>query len=99
MSKESDFQGKLRKELEEDIFPGCIVLKNDSGYISGIPDLTILHPNGKYAVLECKRSSKETERPNQGYYIHEFNKGAYASFIYPENKSEVINELKKFFED
>ena len=37
---ESSFQGQLIKELKKK-FPGCIVTKNDSSYIQGIPDLTI----------------------------------------------------------
>ena len=35
---ESNFQANLIKELKN-IFPGCIVMKNDSSYIQGIPDL------------------------------------------------------------
>ena len=38
---ESNFQAQLIKELKK-MFPGCIVIKNDSSYIQGIPDLTIL---------------------------------------------------------
>ena len=35
---ESQFQSKLIKELKK-LFPGCIVMKSDSGYLQGIPDL------------------------------------------------------------
>ena len=38
---ESQFQAKLIKELKK-LFPGCIVMKSDSGYLQGIPDLLIL---------------------------------------------------------
>ena len=38
---ESQFQSKLIKELKK-LFPGCIVMKSDSGYLQGIPDLLIL---------------------------------------------------------
>ena len=38
---ERDFQANLIKELKT-IFPGCIVMKNDSSYIQGIPDLLVL---------------------------------------------------------
>ena len=48
---ESDFQHSLICELKN-IFPGCIVMKNDANYIQGIPDLTILF-NDKWATLEC----------------------------------------------
>lgn len=39
---ESQFQAKLIKELKKR-FPGCIVMKSDSGYLQGIPDLLILY--------------------------------------------------------
>lgn len=50
---ESQFQAKLIKELKK-LFPGCIVMKSDSGYLQGIPDLLILF-NDKWAALECKQ--------------------------------------------
>lgn len=39
---ERDFQAKLIKEIK-DVFDGCIVMKNDSSYIQGIPDLLVLY--------------------------------------------------------
>ena len=39
---ERDFQARLIRELK-DIFKGCIIMKNDSSYIQGIPDLLILY--------------------------------------------------------
>lgn len=95
MSKESSFQAKLIKELK-DLFPGCIVLKNDANYIQGIPDLLILFKD-MWAALECKRSGRASHQPNQDYYISEMNKMSYASFISPENKEEVLNELQRSF--
>lgn len=47
---ESSFQGQLIKELKK-MFPGCIVTKNDSSYIQGIPDLTIFYKD-KWATLK-----------------------------------------------
>lgn len=44
---ENKFQANLIKELKER-FPGCIVMKSDSSYIQGIPDLLVLH-NDKWA--------------------------------------------------
>ena len=51
--KENRFQAKLIEELKL-IFPDCIVLKNDSNYIQGFPDLTVLYGE-LWAVLECKK--------------------------------------------
>ena len=88
MSKlERDFQARLIKELKQ-IFKGCIIMKNDSSYIQGIPDLLILYRD-KWAALEVKQSSKAAHQPNQDYYIDRLNYMSFAAFIYPENEREV----------
>ena len=92
---ENEFQSKLIKEIKRR-FPGCIVLKNDPTYIQGIPDLIILH-NDKWGALECKKNSKASKRPNQEYYIGIMNQISFASFIYPENKDEVLYDLEHHF--
>lgn len=96
MAKESTFQSKLIKELKS-IFPGCMILKNDSSYLQGVPDLIILYKD-HWAMLECKRARSATHRPNQDYYISKLNEMSYANFIYPENKDEVLNELERALE-
>ena len=93
---ESEFQGKLIKEIKKR-FPGCIVMKNDSSYIQGIPDLTILYKD-KWATLECKKSESSPYRPNQKRYIQQMNEMSFSAAIYPENKEEVLNELQHSFE-
>lgn len=94
--KESTFQSKLIKELKER-FKGCVILKNDANYLQGICDLVIFF--GKHwAMLECKASKKAPRRPNQEYYVNKFNQMSYASFIYPENKNQVIDELCNVFD-
>ena len=92
---ESEFQAKLIRDLKE-MFPGCIVMKNDSSYIQGIPDLLILYKN-KWAALECKKSASASKRPNQEYYVGLMNKMSFSRFICPENKEEVLNELQQTF--
>ena len=94
---ESKFQANLIKEIKE-IFPGCIVMKNDSSYIQGIPDLLVLHKN-KWASLENKKSVKAKKQPNQEYYVDKMNEMSFSRFIYPENKDEVLNELHEYFEE
>lgn len=93
--KESIFQASLIKELEE-TFDGCVVLKNDASRNQGIPDLIVLYKD-RWAMLECKKDSSSSHRPNQDYYISKFGEMSYASFVYPENKEEVINELQHAF--
>lgn len=94
--KESKFQSDLIKEIKER-FPGCMVMKNDSSYIQGIPDLLILH-NDNWAALECKRSSNSKKQPNQEYYVNKMNEMSYAQFVSPENKEEVLDGIQRSFE-
>ena len=94
--KESKFQSDLKKELKQR-FPGCIVTKLDSSDIQGIPDLLVLYKN-KWATLENKRSANAPHRPNQDYYVNKMNEMSFSRFIYPENKEDVLNELRKTFE-
>lgn len=97
MAKESKFQSNLKKELKT-MFPGCIVTKLDSGDIQGIPDLLILY-NDKWATLENKKDAKASKQPNQEYYVNKMNEMSFSRFIYPENKDEVLCELKGMFEN
>lgn len=92
---ERDFQAALIKELRE-IFPGCFILKNDAGYLQGIPDLTVLYRK-HWAILECKAAANSDHQPNQDYYVDVLDDMSYAAFIYPENKEDIINELRKAF--
>ena len=93
---ESKFQGALIKELKT-LFPGCLVLKNDPNYIQGFPDLTVLYRD-KWALLESKRETKASHRPNQDYYVELADGMSFARFICPENKQEVLNELQQAFQ-
>ena len=93
--RENKFQSDLIKDLKE-LFPGCMVLKNDPNYIQGIPDLLILYGK-KWASLECKKSADAPPRPNQPYYVKRMNKMSFSRFIFPENKEEVLNELQSAF--
>lgn len=92
---EKIFQSELIKELR-DLFPGCIILKNDPTYIQGIPDLLILFED-KWAALEVKKSVTASHRPNQEFYVNKMGRMSYANFIYPENKEVVLNELQETF--
>ena len=93
--KESQFQADLIKELKE-LFPGCVVLKNDANYLQGFPDLLILHQD-HWGALECKRDAEASHQPNQDYYIDKLGNMSYASFIHPGNKKEVLDELQQAF--
>ena len=92
---ERDFQAKLIMELKFR-FQGCLVLKNDSSYIQGIPDLLVLYKD-RWATLECKRSASASHRPNQEYYVGLMDEMSFSRFICPENKDEVLEELQIYF--
>lgn len=92
--KESIFQANLIFKLR-DMFPGCVILKNDPNYIQGFPDLLILYED-KWAALECKREEKAHVQPNQRWWVEQKLKSmSYASFVYPENLEQVLSELSK----
>lgn len=93
--KESSFQKSLINELKEK-FKGCMIMKNDPNYIQGIPDLIVLFKD-KWACLECKKDKTANIQPNQKYYVDKMNEMSYASFVYPENKETVLNELEQTF--
>lgn len=93
--RESEFQANLIKELKY-MFTGCIVLKNDAGYIQGFPDLLVLFED-KWAALECKAYLEAPVQPNQNYYVETLNRMFFAAFISPENKEEILDELQLAF--
>lgn len=95
MKKENAFQSGLIREIEKR-YPGCTVLKNDAGYIQGIPDLLILYKKN-WAALECKRAKDASHQKNQDYYVEKLNRDSFARFISPENKKEVLDELSQSF--
>lgn len=90
---ESTFKTKLIKEIEN-MFPGCMILHLDPNECQGIPDLIILHGN-RWAALEGKKYEGAKHQPNQDYYVGLMDKMSFASFIYPENKEEILDELQQ----
>ena len=93
--RENKFQKDLMDEIKS-LFPGCLIMKNDSGYIQGIPDWTILYKD-KWAVLEAKREKDAEKQPNQDYYVEKLDGMSFSRFVYPENKDEVLRELHELF--
>lgn len=95
--RESKFQSQVRSDLKS-MFPGCIILKNDSGYMQGIPDYLLLW--GKYwAALEIKADSRAPVQPNQKHYVFQMDEMSFAAFLYPENQEEVYLGLQQAFGD
>ena len=92
---ENRFKTKLIRELKER-FPGCLVTHLNPNENQGWPDLLILYQD-TWAALEGKKNATAPVRPNQPYYVDLMNKMSFASFIYPENKEEVLDELERTF--
>lgn len=91
---ERDYQALLVKQIKQ-LIPGCEVYMLDPNQIQGIPDLLILAPTGRWATLEVKASEKSKLRPNQAWYVREWGRKAFSSFIYPENQEEVLRALQQ----
>ena len=93
-------ESKFHKELIDEVkerYPGCIALKNDSSYMQGFPDWTILYKD-KWAVLEVKKERGAHKQPNQEYYVNKLNEmGGFSRFVFPENKDEVLEDMDTLF--
>lgn len=89
---ERDYQSQLIRRLRH-LFPGCVILKNDTSYMQGIPDLTILYKD-RWAMLEVKAAYDSPEQPNQDYYVRTLEDMSYAAFIFPENEEDILHELQ-----
>ena len=88
---ESKFQLSVKKEIE-DRLPESTVIRGFTG-IQGFPDILVLY-KGRFAVLEAKKEEEAEVRPNQKYWIGRFGEHAFSSFIYPENRKEVLDEME-----
>lgn len=90
--RENAYQAKLIKKLRK-LFEGCLILKNDSNYLQGVPDLVIFYGD-RWAMLEVKANMDSDFQPNQAYWVSELNHMSFAAFIYPENEDEVLRDLQ-----
>jgi hypothetical protein len=92
---ENAYQAQLIKRLQQ-MFPGCVVLKLDTGYMQGLPDLLVLWMD-KWATLEVKAHAGARIQPNQDYYVELMNRMSFSAFIYPSNEEQVLAELQLAF--
>lgn len=90
---ERDYQAKLIRKIKR-LLPGCVVLKNDTDYMQGVPDLLILFGN-RWAMLEVKTSKAARNQPNQTYYVEQLDRMSFAAFIYPSNEEYVLHDLQQ----
>lgn len=94
--RENEYQARLIDKLERR-FPGCVVLKNDSQYINGIPDLLVLF-NDRWAMLEVKAKPTSPVQPLQPYWVKRLGSMSFAAFIDPSNELEVLDGLEQSFQ-
>lgn len=81
------------------MFPDAVILKNDSSYMQGVPDLLILQGD-RWAMLEVKRKKPTSERdwePNQEWFLEYLDRMSYAACVYPENEEVVLRDLQQLF--
>lgn len=90
---ERNYQPRLIRKLRR-IFPDCVILKNDSDYMQGVPDLIIL-VGTRWAMLEVKASADAHIQPNQEFYVGQLDRMGFAAFIYPEIEEEVLRDLQQ----
>ena len=93
--RESKYQADLIGRIKQRL-PGCFVMKQDSSYVQGIPDLVIFFES-QWAMLEVKKSKDEKYEPNQEYYLESLGEMSFTSTIYPENEAEVLDALQSAF--
>lgn len=93
-------EGRFKEEFHQDLkdlFPGCVILKNDELLQQGIPDDLFLYKDF-WAMFEVKASRSAARQPNQEYYIQLFDEMSFAAFVYPENKEEILHAIQLAFE-
>ncbi len=91
---ESKFKQRTKQRIK-DRFP-TLDLDFISGTDRSMPDTFVLGP-WCWAALEFKESEFAAQQPNQDYHIERLNRKGYASFVFPENVEEVLNDLERVF--
>lgn len=91
---EGAFKRKIRKQVEA-MIPGTVTVITDPTMCQGIPDRIFLLPNGRWAAVEAKISADANHQPNQDYWIEKLSEHGYASFVYPENLEDVLNDIQR----
>lgn len=74
----------------------CQVLRGNSAYQPGVPDLIFLFAGG-WIALECKKSAGEAKQPNQDFFVDKLERLSFAAFIYPENREEILDAIQRTF--
>ena len=95
--REGKFQTWFREQLEF-CFPGCLVVKLDTRYATGVPDLIMLWEN-KWATFEMKDGPNAKRQPLQDHYVEKMNDMSFSAFVHPENFEEVLDAVQRALSD
>lgn len=91
---EADTQARFVKRLRK-AFERVIILKNDSGYLQGIMDLTVILP-GAIIFIEVKPYEEAPYEPNQEYYLDLVQQfGFFSCTLHPGNEEEVFRAIQQ----
>lgn len=91
---ENLYARKLKKRIENEVLPGCVIVKNDEQGMQGILDWTIFYGR-RWGMLEVKDHLGAPYQPNQEHYIERFGAMSFAAMICPENEEEVLSALQQ----
>ena len=92
---EGEFKQSFNVELKK---LGCEVVPYVQGAYTrkGFPDYIVLLPEGLTVYIEYKASKNAKYRPGQREWLEKLRKmGYFAWACYPENKKEVLKEIKE----
>ena len=94
---ESKFKAQLIERIEQEFPDMDLDFIRPKSYDRSKPDIIILGPSGLWAALEVKRAWDSPYQPNQEPTIERMSKKGYAKFVFPENLSEVLDDLERLF--
>jgi hypothetical protein len=96
MQLESEFKKQVKQRIRER-FPNLdLDFINTKPYNRSMPDTFVIGP-WAWAALEFKRSALAAQQANQDYHIERLNRKGYATFVFPENLEEVLDDLEGVF--
>jgi hypothetical protein len=93
---ESEFKKQAKERIIERFPYLDLDFINTKPFNRSMPDTFVIGP-WTWAALEFKRSELAAQQANQDYHIERLNRKGYASFVFPENLEEVLNDLETVF--
>lgn len=96
VTPEGRFKADFRQELKKLGFTAVLQYKQDATTVQGFPDTIALAPESVVFFIEFKKSKNAKYRPRQKWWGERLTeRGFFHYFVYPENKDEVLREIKE----